>query len=118
MKNLLLLLMMALCATLTYAEQQLQQEINQYIRPPLEEHDISLQIQQLEKEWAKTEKEADFWRGARFYNDEKKERYRKRQLRYWAGKSVVIKNKITKLKQNRSYYQHKKYGKKRFYYKK
>ncbi len=100
------------------SDEELQQQINQRWKPPLEVHDISMEIKALEQELVVADRKAEFWRKARFYKDTKKERTRKEKLVYWSQKTVEIRNKITELKHDRSYYQHERYGDKRFYYKK
>lgn len=89
---------------------------NHRLQPPLQPHDISAQMQALEVQLADANREAEFWRNARFYNDKKRERERKEKLIYWSQKTVQIRNQMTKLKQNRTYYQHKTYGEQKYYY--
>lgn len=86
------------------------------LQPPLQQHDISAQMQALEKQLADANREAEFWRNARFYNDRKRERERKEKLVYWSQRTVQIRNQMTRLKQNRTYYQHKNYGDQKYYY--
>jgi hypothetical protein len=94
------------------------QGIDSRIQPPLELHDISQRLLALEQELAVASREAEFWRNARFYNDKKRERKRVEQLVHWSQKTVAIRNEMTRLKQDRSYYLHKQAGNQRFYYKK
>jgi len=98
------------------AQQGVEQGINQRIQPPLQPHDISQRLATLEQQLISANREVDFWRNARFYKDRKKERMRKEKLVYWSQRTVEIRNEMTRIKQDRSYYQHKKYGDKRYYY--
>ncbi len=100
------------------AQQGPEQGINARIQPPLAGQDISLRVKALENQLAVASREVDFWRNARFYNDKKKERMRQEKLVYWAQKTVEIRNEITELKKDRSFYQHKRYGDKKYYYEK
>ena len=118
MKKLICLAAFYAFATQSLFAQGVEQGINNRIQPPLQQHDISQQLQALEQELAKASQEAEFWRNARFYNDQKRERMRMEQLVFWSQKTVKIRNEMTKLKKNRSYYQHKQAGNQRFYYKK
>lgn len=97
--------------------QSIEQGINSRIQPPLELQDISQRLQVLEQELAVASREAEFWRNARFYNDKKREQKRLEQLVYWSQKTVEIRNEMTRLKRDRSFYQHKQGGNQRFYYK-
>lgn len=103
---------------LLIAQQGPEQGINARIQPPLQRHDISDQVKALEAELAVASREAEFWRSAHFYNDKKKERMRQERLVFWSQTTVKIRNKITELKKNRSYYQHDRYRDQRYYYKK
>lgn len=96
--------------------QSMEQEINRRIQPPLQPQDISQRMAQLESQLVQANREVDFWRNAHFYNDVKKERERKEKLIYWSQRTVDIRNEMTKLKSNRSYYQHKHHGDDRYYY--
>lgn len=119
MKKLGLLIILGFCLQqIVIAQQSPVGGINSRIQPPLEPHDISEQVKRLEGELATANREANFWRNARFYNDKKKERMRQEKLVYWAQRTVVIRNQITELKKDRSYYQHKNYGDQKYYYKK
>ncbi len=118
MKTLICILTCLVLSTPIIRAQGTEQGISSRIQPPLELHDIALQLQQLEQDLAVANREAEFWRNARFYNDKKRERKRMEQLVYWSQKTVEIRNEMTRLKKDRSYYQHKQSGDKRFYYKK
>ena len=98
--------------------QDLGSGINRRIQPPLQPQSIAQQLAALEQQLVEANREVEFWRNARFYNDEDKERMRKEKLIYWSQRTVDIRNKMTKLKQDRAYYQHKHYDGKRYYYKK
>ena len=89
---------------------------NHRLQPPLQRQDISLQMQNLEKQLTEANREAEFWRNARFYNDKKRERQRKAKLVYWSQRTVNLRDQMTQLKQNRTYYQQKDYGKQKYYY--
>jgi hypothetical protein len=99
------------------AQEGLEQGINRRIQPPLQLHDISQQLDQLERQLVEANREVDFWRNARFYNDRKKERLQQEKLIYWSQQTVTIMNEMTRLKQDRAYYQHKQFGDQRYYYK-
>lgn len=100
-----------------FAQQDLANSINKRIEPPLEQHSISARLAELEKELAEAAAQAEYWRNARFYNDPKRERMRREKLVFWAQKTVEIRNEMTRLKQDRSYFKHKNYGSERYYYK-
>ncbi|MBU3917760.1 hypothetical protein KKA14_19705 [bacterium] len=83
----------------------------------LEPDDISQQVLALESELADAARQVEYWKGLEFFNDRKRQRDRDAKVVYWAQKTVDIRNKITEIKKDRSYYQHKMSGDKRFYYK-
>ena len=111
-----LIFVFALAAFTLNAQQTMEQEINSKIVPPLQPQNISQQLAILEQQLIEANREAEFWRSAKFYNDKKRERTRMEKLVYWSQRTVQIRNQITKLKQDRSYYQNRKYDGKRFYY--
>ncbi len=80
--------------------------------------DISQQVLALERELATASRKVEYWKGLEFFNDRKRQRDRNAKVVFWSQKTVEIRNKITEIKKDRSYYQHKMYGKKRFYCKK
>lgn len=117
MKKIVGALLVCICVVQTVrAQEGIEQGINSRIQPPLQLHDISQQLEQLEKQLVEANREVDFWRNARFYNDKKKERLQQEKLIYWSQRTVEITNEMTRLKQDRAYYQHKQYGKQRYYY--
>lgn len=103
-----------------FAQATLEQEWNQRATPEyqLESDNAQERVLALHQELDAANKEAEFWRNAAFHDDPKRERYRKEQLVYWSQRTVEIRNELTRIKQNRSRYQHKSHGSDTYYYKK
>ncbi len=118
MKKIILTFIVTFLMTSISFSQAIEDGINSRISPPLVPHNITQQLAALEVELIEANKEVDFWRNARFYNDKKRERERKEKLVFWAQKTVEIRNKMTKLKQDRSFYMHQHYKNQRYFYQK
>ena len=118
MKKIIVIIVAMFVMTPFCFAQKIEDGINSRISPPLVPHYITQQLAALEGQLIEANKEVDFWRNARFYNDKKRERERKEKLVFWAQKTVEIRNKMTKLKLDRSYYMHQHYKNQRYFYQK
>ncbi len=114
MLHLTLLLIMVVPA---FGQDAVHQDPRQQSLTQLQTDDISQQVLALERELAAAARKVEYWKGLEFFNDRTRQRDRNAKVVFWSQKTVDIRNKITEIKKDRSYYQHKMYGDKRIYYK-